>query len=211
MRSKKAFTLIELLIVVAIIAILAAIAVPNFLMAQTRAKVSRVASDMRTISMGLESYHVDHNTYINPWYNGRGEAPPPEQETWTGYWLVLNGEGGNSGGGWQLTTPIAYLTAIPDDPFWIKHGQQYYGVAFHRCSVLYWGVLKANLPWGPPPWDSFGKKYILESCGPDIAQHGFGDPDSYGNFIYDPTNGVVSGGDIWYVDGDGFLGSLGGE
>ncbi len=62
-RLSGGFTLIELLIVVAIIAILAAIAVPNFLEAQTRAKVSRVKSDMRTVATALESYRVDGNKY----------------------------------------------------------------------------------------------------------------------------------------------------
>ena len=60
---RRAFTLIELLIVVAIIAILAAIAVPNFLEAQVRAKVSRVKADLRTIVTALESYAVDYNRY----------------------------------------------------------------------------------------------------------------------------------------------------
>src|SRR5690606_31388316 len=59
----KGFTLIELLIVVAIIAILAAIAVPNFLEAQTRAKVSRVRNDMRTMATAAEAYRVDNNDY----------------------------------------------------------------------------------------------------------------------------------------------------
>ena len=57
----KAFTLIELLIVVAIIAILAAIAVPNFLEAQTRAKISRTVSDMRSIATAVEAYIIDNN------------------------------------------------------------------------------------------------------------------------------------------------------
>jgi type II secretion system protein G len=62
-KSRKGFTLIELLIVVAIIAILAAIAVPNFLEAQTRSKVSRVKSDIRSLITGLKSYIVDYNAY----------------------------------------------------------------------------------------------------------------------------------------------------
>jgi type II secretion system protein G len=63
MLLKKAFTLIELLIVVAIIAILAAIAVPNFLEAQTRSKVSRTKADMRSVSVALEAYATDNNRY----------------------------------------------------------------------------------------------------------------------------------------------------
>ena len=62
MKKTIAFTLIELLIVVAIIAILAAIAVPNFLEAQTRSKVSRVKADMRSVATGVEAYRVDNST-----------------------------------------------------------------------------------------------------------------------------------------------------
>jgi prepilin-type N-terminal cleavage/methylation domain-containing protein len=62
-QRPTAFTLIELLIVVAIIAILAAIAVPNFLEAQTRAKVSRIAADMRSLATAIEAYQLDHGTY----------------------------------------------------------------------------------------------------------------------------------------------------
>ncbi len=76
------FTLIELLIVVAIIAILAAIAVPNFLEAQTRAKVSRVKADVRSIATALEAYRIDQNLY--PSDAGHGAPPYPRQSTASG-------------------------------------------------------------------------------------------------------------------------------
>ena len=55
--------LVELLIVCAIVAVLSAIAVPNFLEAQVRSKISRAKSDMRSLATGIESYYVDNNSY----------------------------------------------------------------------------------------------------------------------------------------------------
>ncbi len=70
MQTSRGFTLIELLIVVTIIAVLAAIAVPNFLEAQARAKVSAAKSDLRALATGLEAYVVDNNTY--PYSESKG-------------------------------------------------------------------------------------------------------------------------------------------
>lgn len=62
-RRRTGFTLIELLIVVAIIGILAGIAIPNFLGARTKARVSRAFADMRTIGNALEMYYIDNTNY----------------------------------------------------------------------------------------------------------------------------------------------------
>ena len=63
MKQRKGFTLIELMIVIAIIIILAAIAIPNYLAMTARAKKSRVASDFAAIATALETYKTDWNTY----------------------------------------------------------------------------------------------------------------------------------------------------
>ena len=62
-KRTSAFTLIELLIVIAIILIVIAIAMPNFLEAQVRAQVIRVKGDLHGLSTAMEQYYQDFKVY----------------------------------------------------------------------------------------------------------------------------------------------------
>jgi prepilin-type N-terminal cleavage/methylation domain-containing protein len=55
------FTLVEIMIVVAIIALLAAIAVPGFLRARKRSQASRVINDLRLIDSAVDQYAIENN------------------------------------------------------------------------------------------------------------------------------------------------------
>ncbi len=63
LRSKKGFTLIELMIVVAIIGILAAIAIPNFLKFQAKSKQSEAKTNLKGIYTAETGYFGEKNTY----------------------------------------------------------------------------------------------------------------------------------------------------
>ncbi len=194
-NRRLAFTLIELLIVVAIIAILAAIAVPNFLEAQARAKVSSTMADMRSISTAMGSYAVDNNEY-----------PIPSGVQFIGY-LMQYGTGGRSGAGRLLTTPISYMTAIPIDIYntyiftgSFKSNLQVTVVAsikklgmanaqfdawFREMRIL-GGMFPSSLDWS------------MESAGPDRTwwDQNVGGRRNPNRFIYDPTNGTLSQGQL---------------
>ncbi len=220
--SKRAFTLIELLIVVAIIAILAAIAVPNFLEAQTRAKVSRVKNDLRTLDTCLNSYVIDYNSFpachtfgvaVNPFPTDGGIASPQ------GYVLE------------RLSTPIAYCTtSTTRDPFTISSrysDNTALGIALGGSdpvspstdvvaqinSYIYQAVgeagrIQTTSDGFGDPWDGKASQFFLHSAGPDGAYHNLGgvlanDDEIDGPIllIYDPTNGTVSFGSIYRVGG----------
>jgi type IV pilus assembly protein PilA len=63
MRKNEGFTLIELMIVIAIIGILAAIAIPQFSAYRTRSYNSAAEADLRNCATAQEAYYVDNQTY----------------------------------------------------------------------------------------------------------------------------------------------------
>jgi prepilin-type N-terminal cleavage/methylation domain-containing protein len=60
-KSRAGFTLVEIMIVVAIIALLAAIAVPGFLRARKRSQASRIINDLRLIDSAVDQYAIETN------------------------------------------------------------------------------------------------------------------------------------------------------
>lgn len=195
MNRCLAFTLIELLIVVAIIAILAAIAVPNFLEAQTRAKVSRTKADMRSMAVALEAYRVDTNRYPEAWIASDTTKEPRR------YRLA------------RLTTPVAYMTSIPADVFSRDTSTMY---SDQEVQVF---VYADRASYEQYVTDAFGTsdngqnvyrllwteqvpggQWILRSRGPaglagSTAVGGIGSTVDLID-AYDPTNGTVSAGNI---------------
>ncbi len=63
-NNEKGFTLIELMIVVAIIGILAAIAIPQFSAYRERAYIASMKADCNAVRTAEEAYFVDNDTYV---------------------------------------------------------------------------------------------------------------------------------------------------
>jgi prepilin-type N-terminal cleavage/methylation domain-containing protein len=60
-KNRHGFTLVEIMIVVAIIALLASIAVPGFLRARKRSQASRIINDLRLIDSAVDMYAIETN------------------------------------------------------------------------------------------------------------------------------------------------------
>jgi len=89
-KSNKGFTLIELMIVVAIIGILAAIAIPNFLRFQLKSKSSEGKVNIAAIRTAQESYLAEFGSYVNATASPAGDLGASKQ-------TYINADGANSG------------------------------------------------------------------------------------------------------------------
>ena len=173
--SIRAFTLIELLIVVAIIGILAAIAIPNFLEAQTRSKVAKSKAEMRTLALALESYHVDRDGYPP---DSRDMGPDNGSVDFT-FWFEFS-----------LSTPISYISAYPGDVFWSEGRDEFYQYGSTRSG---WILASCG-----PDQDSPDRGDIKERW--DYTDPFDGTARAYLALLaYDPSNGSVSSGDVYRV------------
>jgi prepilin-type N-terminal cleavage/methylation domain-containing protein len=75
-KRRGGFTLVEIMIVVAIIALLAAIAVPGFLRARKRSQASRIINDLRLIDSAVDQYAIETN---------KKSGDPVAVTDWTNY------------------------------------------------------------------------------------------------------------------------------
>jgi len=187
-NKRRCFTLIELLVVVSVIALLAVIALDNFLAAQIRAKTARIHSDFRTMATAIEAYRVDWNR-------------PPRMAHFPIYqdpaFDIIEGIPVSGVLSRSLSTPVAYLvSSVLFDPF------LYGNPALPMDERLYtYQHIPTYIDRNPestfwPAALEFYGDWRLASAGPDLTfDHGFANS---AQLPYDPTNGIVSLGNIWY-------------
>src|SRR5437660_9657174 len=130
LQTKHAgFTLVEIMIVVAIIALLAAIAVPGFLRARKRSQASRILNDLRMIDSAVDQYAIETN---------RKTGDAVGVADWTNYvkkgsLLYLNGNSilGTAYGTQTVDTipqvlnsDLAVVSDVANTGFWSPYGPE---------------------------------------------------------------------------------------
>ena len=110
-KKRGGFTLVEIMIVVAIIALLAAIAVPGFLRARKRSQATRILNDLRMIDSAVDQYAIETN---------RKTADSVLVKDWTSYLksgTVLYNTGLDILGGTYGPQTVDTLPGVPNGSF----------------------------------------------------------------------------------------------
>lgn len=131
--NKKGFTLIELMIVIAIIAILAAILVPNFVKARAQGQLTACKSNLKNIGTAAEMYSADHN----------GRYPTAQTD--------FTKAGGQSGSGYLKVLPMCPTTPDKGYHYAAQSNPDFYYVYCADADHTQAGIFKAK---GWPQFDS---------------------------------------------------------
>lgn len=110
-KKRGGFTLVEIMIVVAIIALLAAIAVPGFLRARKRSQASKIINDLRMIDAAVDQYAIE---------SGKTTGAPVGEDDWKRYIKkdsVLYTTGANLFGHTYGAQTVDTLPTVPTDSF----------------------------------------------------------------------------------------------
>ena len=121
-RRRSGFTLIEILIVVVILGILAAIMVPNLTSASREAKESMLRDDLRTIRHQLAIFKAQHRDVSAGFPNGDVTAAPAEA-TLVDHMTLYSSEGGATSATQSATHRYGpYMSKFPINPLTNKAG-----------------------------------------------------------------------------------------
>ena len=137
--KRSGFSLVELLAVIAIIMLLAAVVVPNYGRWMTAAAQARCMGNLRSLHVGLGSYLNDHQ---NVWPQGPSPQAGPE---WSEFWIRTLEPYGITAKTWQCPSIAAMLRAPGS------------AQRFHESSIHYVPTMFDHRPgtarlWPTQPW-----------------------------------------------------------
>lgn len=127
MRSNKGFTLIEVMVVVAIIAILSAIAIPQYADYVTRSKVTDAISGLSEMRVRMEQYFNDNRSYVGACTAGTVAPLPAPTNNFTfacsnlaatTYTVTATGAGTMNGFSYSVTEANVRSTAMTSPSTW---------------------------------------------------------------------------------------------
>jgi len=119
MKAKRGFTLVEILIVVVILGILAAIVIPQFTGASTEAKESSLQSNLQAMRSQVELYKIQHNADILPGeiLNADGSVTAATAASFVNAMVYKTDKNGNVGTTAGVHIFGKYMDRIPNNPF----------------------------------------------------------------------------------------------